>query len=261
MSGNLIHRLHPGGFRFVPVPGDGGGRRQQESRGGLLQASGGDRLQGIPGGEHLALFRNFHPAQHGFRRLSLDAPVQRTPGATQCPASSVEIFYVDPVFPGQPAEGTLSPIQFPVGRQHPPVLIAVGIPQHDFLIGLAPPQGRHIGRMVEIRLHDLPGPVQIVDGLQEGNHVKAGRHLITRPAEQPDLLGEQHHLQEVTGPLGHADQVISDRLIPKGVLRPGDHPKQIQTLLRLRRKTHVGRGEGTGIRQQIRQQLHLLFLG
>ena len=212
------------------------GRRAQEVRagrlGGLqqccLQRCGDQGLQvappdfrvGVFGAYDFALFRKTDLAAHRTGRLGQDGLVAGAAAAPHGPAATMEHPQLDGTGPGlggelveQLDQCNLGQVQLPVAGKDATILVAVGITQHDVLLGTAAPhQRRHAGQGIELA-HDHGRIAQVFDGLEQRYHDQFGPRLgVERAVHQPGFFLQQQYFEQVTHGFGVADDVVADGL-------------------------------------------------
>ncbi|MNC28040.1 hypothetical protein D3C75_762320 [compost metagenome] len=235
---------------------------RQQRPGGLLQAPVGNALHGITLGEHLSLLGNLNPPADGLGRLGQNAAVQRHPATPQGAAAAMEKLQLHGEGPGRLCEVLQGQAQLPVSGEHTSVLIAVGVAQHNLLLVVGAGYRLPVSGNGEQGGHNRRRIMEIVDSLEQRHRLqRTGQIAFLIPAVQPDLLAEHHHLQQVTGALGHADQIAPDAIDAEFLLGSLDRTVHVQAFRRGFRIVEIGRCNGTRIVQHIRQKSDLLLLG
>jgi len=86
----------------------------------------------------------------------------------------------------------LGPVQLPVAGEDAAVFVAVGVAQHDVLLGAAALHQRgNAGQGVKLA-HDGCGIAQVFDGLEQRHHDQVvGCMRVQRATQQPDFLLQQ----------------------------------------------------------------------
>ncbi len=119
----------------------------------LLQVAAGDGRVAVIFINHFALLGDANTAVHRPRRLGQNRLIGRATAAGNGSATAVEQHHHHLMLAAGGSQCLLRLVQFPVSRQIPGVLVAVGIADHDGLPPLHPRQMRRIGRMGEERGH------------------------------------------------------------------------------------------------------------
>jgi hypothetical protein len=211
--------------------GGGLGRLQQRGfqRGGDqgFQVAPADFGVGVFGADHLALLRQADLPAHRAGRLRQDGLVARAAAAADRAAAAVEHAQLDVVRVGQHVEQVdqrdLGAVELPVAGEDAAVLVAVGVAQHDVLLGAAAlDQLGDAGQRVELA-HDGRGIAQVFDGFEQRHDDQVvGGVAVQRAVHQADFLLQQQHFQQVAHGFGVADDVVADRLFAEaGARRAG----------------------------------------
>ncbi len=209
LIGKLFHRGLPVGSRRRERLDRGGNRRPDH----LLEVPAGDAGVVVSVGEHLALFRHAEPRPQGFRRQRQDAASGRPAAPAQCAAPPVEEDQAHTVLLGDAGEHALGLVQRPAGGEVPPVLGAVRVPDHDDLHVSTAREVPAIRRILQHVLHHPAGMREVLDRFEKRDNVHDGRGARAS-------LGAELHKPEgrenVTEPMGHADDVSAQGLLAHG---------------------------------------------
>ena len=141
--------------------------------------------------------------------------------ATDRAAAAVEQAESDVAAFGDGNEGSLRPIQLPLGRQVAAVLVGVGVADHDLLPALAALDDLFVSRMFE---HGGQGGVRVAevgDGLEQRHDVDGARYTSRFDVDphEPDLFEQHGHLEDVADRFGHRDDVVRDRSVTEAAVR------------------------------------------
>lgn len=182
-----------------------------------FEVAAADLGVGVFGGDDLALFGQADLAVHGARGLGQDGLVARAAATSHGAAAAVEEAQRQRADLAQLVEQLdqrdLGAVELPGRGEHAAVLVAVGVAEHDVLFAAAAVhQAADAGQRIELA-HDLGRDAQVADGLEQRHDDQvAGGVAVQRAAQQPGLLQQQGHFQQVADRLGVADDVVAQRL-------------------------------------------------
>ncbi len=142
--------------------------------------------------------------------LCEDGLVARPAPAADRPAATVEETHLHPVPVEHAHQRDLGLVEFPVGGEVAPVLVAVGVAEHHFLHAAAARDDALPRRQREQLVHDDAAAAQVGDDFEKRHDVDVGHRLGAR-AQQPDLLQQDRDLQHVAHAIGLGDHVVGKR--------------------------------------------------
>ena len=182
---------------------------------------------GVFGGDHLALFGQADLAVHRAGRLRQNGVVARAAAASDRAPAPVKQPHRNIGLAGEELrQRRRGAVKLPNARENAAVLVAVGIAQHDVLLGAR--VGDELGdsrQRIEVS-HDRRGVAQILDGLEQRHDDQirrddAGVARIERAVHHAAFLLQQQHFQKIADGLGVADDVMADRLVAVGLAHRG----------------------------------------
>jgi hypothetical protein len=161
--------------------------------------------------QHLALLGELDLAVHRAGRLRQDRLVGRTAAAADGAAAAVEQPAAHAALAGDAQDLLLRLVQVPARGEDAAVLAGIGIAEHDLLLIARGLQQRAVGGVAEQREH-LLDVRQVLDGLEQRADADLAEPAVVRAAGQAGEPGQEHHLQHVTGGVGHGDDVVAEGL-------------------------------------------------
>ena len=181
-------------------------RREKHGADDLLQVPARDLRQRVAEGDHLPLLGEADAPVLRRRRHGEDRLVGAAAAAPHRAAAAVEEAEVHPVLAAGLAQAPLGLVQRPVGHPVAPVLVAVGVAQHDLLEAAARLQlagGRRGGR----RGAFMRSPRRSRSSMVSKSGTKSSGAARALGVPDPRLLRQQHRLQQVAHRVRHADDV------------------------------------------------------
>jgi len=173
---------------------------------------------------HLPLLRDAEAPAYRSGRLGADGAARRAAASGHAAAAPVEEREADAVVPADAGDPLLRPVERPVGREVPAVLVAVGVPDHHRLLAAARRQVGAVGlQREELGQHGWR-PVEIVERLEERRHRQPAG--ITGPAS------EDEDRQHVGGRPRDRDHEWPGELGSVHRPGPGEQPEQRPGLAR-----------------------------
>ena len=178
--------------------------------------------------DDLALLGHLESAVHRPLRLREHRAVRRPAPAAHRAAATVHEHDVDAALLGPAGDALLRGMQGERGGDGAGVLRRVRVAQHDLH---APPRLRQAalhGRQLQHPVQHGDAVLQVLQLLEQGNHVQLGHVLRVRECELCQLVDVGH----VPSALGERHDVASGHLLPVALLDGADGAERVQHLAR-----------------------------
>jgi hypothetical protein len=214
----------------------------------LLEVAMGEVRVAVARRDHLALLGQLEPPAHRLAGLGPDRGVRGAAPAADGAAPAVEERQRHPVPVGDPHQRPLRAVELPRGGEVPAVLVGVAVAHHDLLVVAAPADVPPVARLGQEPVEDLRRALEVVHGLEQRDDVE--------PVVDPGVASHDQDGEHVGGALGHRDHVRVDGVRADAVVRAAHEPEQPQRLVRLRVEVEHGRGQGAGLVELAREDLH-----
>src|SRR5262245_43550910 len=189
----------------------------------------------------------------GAGRLRQYRLVARTAAAAYAAATAVEKPQADAVARKHLDQRDLRLVELPVRREISPVLVAVGVAEHDLLHIAAAREQPAVLADGKQAVHDGATATQIGDGFEQRHYIDcepAGRAR----GEQAGLFRQQRHFQDVTRAFCPGNYVVRERVRAEATMDGRRGVEQPQFACRGRAVLHVRGAQWTSERKLVEQQ-------
>ena len=250
-----MQRLLEPGVGALPLRQQRGLQQCRDQRFQVVPADARVRVLGL---DDFALFGQPDVAAHAAGRLRQDRLEAWPTAAPDRAAAAMEQPQLHAVILEQVAQLLGGLVQRPVGGEEAAILVAVRVAEHHFLqrprrAGAGLHQQMAQARMRDQLAHDLRRALQVVDGLeQRHHHQRAAAHLIA--GQQPGLLLQQCHFEQVGQRLRVRDDVLVDRGVAVGLAQCARCFEHRQFRACAIAVVQMGRQQRPGVAQLVRQQ-------
>ena len=230
-------------------------RRLDRRRHQGLQVAAGRHRVAVLGRDDLALLGDAHRTLHRTLRLGQDRIVGRAAAATDGAAAAVEQTQPDALVARHLRDRGLRVVQRPVRGEVAAVLVRVGVAEHDLLHVAAGGDVAAVQRHVPRRPQHRRAGLQVLDGLEQRHDVDgAGEHAVV-DGDQPDLLEQDHRLQQIGDRRAHRDDALRHDLRTVGGHGVGGRAHDAQFPLGGLRQRHSARHQRASRGEFLREDL------